>query len=123
MDLTAQQQSFAFPLLKNADIINCMSELGVPLTADELAEPARHKDRVREVFLMLIEFGLGVTEDELRHPSAAVKAKREALPHPELHVESVSELKFLQQCRRFPAIDRSPPPLCCYRSSLPTALQ
>jgi len=104
MDLTAQQQSFAFPLLKNADIINCMSELGVPLTADELAEPVRHKDRVREVFLMLIEFGLGVTEEELRHPSAAAKAKRAALPHPELHVESVSELKFLQQCRRFMSI-------------------
>ena len=101
MDLTAQQQSFAFPLLKNADIINCMSELGVPLTADELTEPNRHRDRVREVFLMLVEFGLGVTEDELRRPSAAVRARRASLPHPELHVESISELTFLKKCMKF----------------------
>lgn len=101
MDLTGQQQSFSFPLLKNADIINCMSELGVPLTADELSEPARHKDRVREVFVMLIEFGLGVTEAELRTPSAAVQAKRAALPHPELHEESLSEIKFLKKCMKF----------------------
>ena len=102
MDLTTgQQQSFPFPLLKNADIINLMSELGVPVSAEELTEPVRHKDRVREVFIMLIELGLGITEADLRTPSATVQAKRAALPHPELHEESLSEIRFLKKCMKF----------------------
>ena len=52
MDLT--QPQYIFPILKHADILQCMSELGVELTKAELVEPQRHKERVRRVFVALV---------------------------------------------------------------------
>ena len=54
MDLTTNSSSpstYIFPLLKNSDILQCMSELGIEMNKAELAEPIRHKERVRKVFL------------------------------------------------------------------------
>uniref|UniRef100_A0A7S1ZLE0 Kinetochore protein Nuf2 N-terminal domain-containing protein n=1 Tax=Trieres chinensis TaxID=1514140 RepID=A0A7S1ZLE0_TRICV len=97
MDLTGNhQQTPSFPILKNGDILQCMSEIGIDLTQDVLKEPHRHKDRVRETFLVLIEMGLGMTEERLRSPSGAIIEKRKSLAYPEMHEESLSELKFLK---------------------------
>jgi hypothetical protein len=57
MDLTSNSSahsSYIFPLLKHSDILQCMSELGIEMTKAELAEPVRHKERVRKVFLLLV---------------------------------------------------------------------
>ena len=48
-----------------------------------------------------IEFGLGVTEEEIRSPSKSAQATRAALPHPDLHEESLAELRFLRLCMKF----------------------
>lgn len=102
MDLTAnQQQAFSFPILKNNDILHCMTELGIELTADVLNEPHRHKDRVRAVFVNLIAIGLGMSEEDLCTHSEASLERRNALPHPELHDDSLSELKFLKSSMKF----------------------
>jgi len=55
MDLTAHQQAgFVFPVLKSAEIVQCMSELGFDLSQQELSEPARHKEKLRQVFVKLV---------------------------------------------------------------------
>ena len=43
MDQTTSVQSFNFPLLKNTDIVKCLSGAGITLTMEELIEPNRHK--------------------------------------------------------------------------------
>lgn len=73
-----------------------MSELEIELSHEDLVEPNRHRDRVRAVFVAMIEFGLGLTEKDLSTPSNAVVEKRKSLPYSELHEESVSELKLLK---------------------------
>ena len=100
MDLTSHQ-TFSFPILKNSDIMQCMSEIGIDLTQDDLNEPHRHRDRVREVFLLLIEMGLGLTENDLRSPTKTLIERRDALPYPEMHEESLSELRFLRASMKF----------------------
>jgi hypothetical protein len=42
-----------------------MSELNIELTKAELVEPARHRDRVKKVFLQLLDICCGITEEEL----------------------------------------------------------
>ena len=58
MDLTANQQ-YSFPICKNAEILECLLEVGIELSEAELTEPGRHKDKVRAVFSSLVsEYGL-----------------------------------------------------------------
>jgi len=54
MDLTAQQQSYCFPILKNNEVLQVLSTLGIDLTEQELSEPARHRDTIRNVFIQLV---------------------------------------------------------------------
>ena len=58
MDLTSSSgfapTQYIFPILKHSDILQCMSELSIELSKAELAEPARHKDRIKRVFLQLV---------------------------------------------------------------------
>uniref|UniRef100_A0A7S2XTJ4 Kinetochore protein Nuf2 n=1 Tax=Attheya septentrionalis TaxID=420275 RepID=A0A7S2XTJ4_9STRA len=89
------QQSYAFPMLKNAEIMQCMSELGLEMTEDQLMQPNRHRDVVRRVFIMLVDLCLGMSEVELRAPSEAVKKQRQSLSYPSLHEDSVNDLKLL----------------------------
>ncbi len=54
MDITTNQSAYRFPLLKNAEIIECLAEAGIELTESELTEPHRHKEKVRAVFVSLV---------------------------------------------------------------------
>ena len=58
MDLTSSSASgptqFVFPILKSVDILQCMSELGIEMTKQELAEPQRHKEKLRQIFMCLV---------------------------------------------------------------------
>jgi len=54
MDVTANHTVYRFPILKNAEIIECLSEAGIELNESELTEPLRHKEKVKQVFLSLV---------------------------------------------------------------------
>lgn len=56
MDFTNTPAQFIFPVLKSADILQCMTELGIEMTKAELAEPHRHKDKIRTIFLQLVRY-------------------------------------------------------------------
>jgi hypothetical protein len=56
MDNTEIQQSvgYSYPQLKPTEIVQCMEELGISLTKDELLEPQKHKDKIRNIFVQLV---------------------------------------------------------------------
>lgn len=54
MDVTLNHTIYRFPILKNAEIIDCLSEAGIELNESELMEPQRHKEKVKQVFLSLV---------------------------------------------------------------------
>jgi Nuf2 family len=57
MDFTTTSSAttgFVFPILKSGDILQCMSELGIEMTEIELKEPARHKEKLKSVFVQLV---------------------------------------------------------------------
>uniref|UniRef100_A0A7S0CD28 Kinetochore protein Nuf2 N-terminal domain-containing protein n=1 Tax=Proboscia inermis TaxID=420281 RepID=A0A7S0CD28_9STRA len=95
MDVT-HNQTYSFPLLKNAEILTSMSDLGISICENELLEPHRHKDAIRHVFLGLIESGMGLTKQHLATPNDDAKKFIESLPFPDLHVDSAGELKFIK---------------------------
>lgn len=56
MDITTNQTAYRFPLLKNAEIIECLSDANIELSERELTEPHRHKEKVKGVFLSLVSY-------------------------------------------------------------------
>ena len=46
---------FIFPVLKNSEILQCLEELGMEVCKAELAEPHRHKEKIRKIFWQLLE--------------------------------------------------------------------
>ncbi|MFN9980875.1 MAG: hypothetical protein ACK53Y_13200, partial [bacterium] len=80
-----QQLSFSFPSLKNSEILDLLANLGIPFTEEELLEPSRQRDTVRNLFILLIEVTLGIQQEELFTPSPEAVARRATLPYPEMH--------------------------------------
>jgi hypothetical protein len=49
---------FMFPLLKPAEIQQCLQELGTDLTQEEMQDPAHHKEKLRKVFTFLVRMNM-----------------------------------------------------------------
>ena len=88
---------YSFPLLKNDQILSCMTELGIGMVEKELIEPEKHLDSIRRVFHLLIELCLCVTKDEINQPSFS---GLQTMNYPELHEDSIPHLNSLRQCQR-----------------------
>ncbi|GMI40714.1 hypothetical protein TeGR_g7362, partial [Tetraparma gracilis] len=94
-------ETFSFPMLKGGEILQCMSELSVPLTEADLMEPEKNKANIRRAMVYLIELCTGVTRDSLSTPAFA---GLNALSFPELHEDSIPELAFVRACAKMMAI-------------------
>lgn len=102
MDFTTSPSQFIFPVLKSADILLCMSELEIDLSKAEISEPHRHKDKIKKVFLILLDTCAGIQEPDLESPQA-VQDKVASVKYSELHGEGISDIKFfiaLRKCLR-----------------------
>jgi len=88
-------------MLKGGEILQCMSELSVPLTEADLMEPEKNKANIRRAMVYLIELCTGVTRDSLSTPAFA---GLNALSFPELHEDSIPELAFVRACAKMMAI-------------------
>eukprot|EP00529_Nitzschia_sp_RCC80_P023776 CAMPEP_0113487190 /NCGR_PEP_ID=MMETSP0014_2-20120614/25381_1 /TAXON_ID=2857 /ORGANISM="Nitzschia sp." /LENGTH=466 /DNA_ID=CAMNT_0000380879 /DNA_START=8 /DNA_END=1408 /DNA_ORIENTATION=+ /assembly_acc=CAM_ASM_000159 len=62
---TVSHTHYIFPVLKNNEIVQCMSELNVDLAKAELTEPQRYKEKIRKVFWGLLEVCCGVSEEDI----------------------------------------------------------
>mmetsp|Transcript_42424 Transcript_42424/g.48191 ORF Transcript_42424/g.48191 Transcript_42424/m.48191 type:complete len:459 (-) Transcript_42424:249-1625(-) len=103
MDLTTSHipSHYVFPVLRHSDILQCMSELGVELTKAELVEPIRHRDRLKKVFVALLEICCGVSEEELERVSPLMQDTLKSISkYPQTH-EDFSDLRFFLELRRF----------------------
>ena len=66
MDMTtngAGAPQYCFPILKSQEILSCIDEMGVEVSQQELADPIRHKEKLRQVWLALVR---GVDATALR---------------------------------------------------------
>ncbi|KAI2491833.1 Nuf2 family [Fragilaria crotonensis] len=104
MDLTSASHpttQYIFPILRHSDILQCMSELNIELTKAELVEPARHKDRVRNVLMQLLDTCCGITQDDLIQQSPKMKlVLNDVSKFPQLHqdFESVRLFIHVKKC-------------------------
>ena len=95
--MATQQQKFSFPLLKPPDILQCLYELEIRMSEEELNQCDKHRESVRRVFEQLMEMCIGVTKEELAQPAFA---GLQSLNYPELHEDSVSELAHFRAIHR-----------------------
>jgi hypothetical protein len=80
---------YSFPLLESREILECMVELGCPLSEEQLSKPtSEHITRIME---QLLDLFMGFSADE----SAQIKfSGMDAFDYPELHEFSVGQLAF-----------------------------
>ena len=98
--MATQQQKFSFPLLKPPDILQCLYELEIRMSEEELNQCDKHRESVRRVFEQLMEMCIGVTKEELAQPAFS---GLQSLNYPELHEDSVSELAHFRAIHRMMA--------------------
>ncbi len=91
---------YIFPMLKNAEILTCCSELEVELNKAELTEPQRHKERIRKVFWQLLEICFGITEDDLTKQLPSPEKLAEMVEYPELHEDHMIDVLFFRELSR-----------------------
>lgn len=84
--------SFSFPLLKPSEIVNCVNELGIPLTLAQLQDPA--EEVIRPALEKLCELLKGCARSELQQMNFAGLS---AFAYPELHDESIVEMGLLKE--------------------------
>jgi kinetochore protein Nuf2 len=83
------KQNYSFPMMKMADIVDCLHALGFKVTHKELTEIEHHKDLYRKILEGLVELCMGVSTEELAQPAFVGLSQ---LENPNLHEESVPHL-------------------------------
>ncbi len=63
-----------------------------------------HVDVCHHFRYLQVTLGLGIPEESFKQTSITEMKYRQSLPHPELHDESFSNLKFFQTCQKFMTI-------------------
>lgn len=95
--MLAPRQAYSFPLVKTSEIIQCMNELGITVTEDELMNPDKYKDQCRRMLEMLAELCTGIHRDEMSQPAFSGLA---VLNYPELHEESIPQINSFRACSK-----------------------
>lgn len=86
---------YSFPILENDELLPCLEEMEIPLSAADLAKPTY--EIVRPLFENVLTTLTGITREELNQP---VFTAIDAFEFPELHDESVPCLNFFRQLGR-----------------------
>ncbi|XRB19443.1 kinetochore protein Nuf2 [Pseudoscourfieldia marina] len=84
--------SYSFPILTNAEILACLSELDVPLSEVELTKPGY--EIARPMYESITVLLCGVSREEMQTP--AFNAIASLGDFPELHEESLANLAFVR---------------------------
>lgn len=87
---------FSFPMLKNAEILSVLRELGAEMSMEQMRKPeAASTKAALDVF---VHFITGETREALRQPNFGAL---DVFQYPELHEESVVEVGMMQRYLRF----------------------
>jgi len=90
---------YIFPVLKNAEILQCLDELGIEVCKTELAEPQRHREKVRKIFWQLLEHCCGITEEDIEKRCPKNLDPYVAPEEAELH-ENFVDILFFKEMRK-----------------------
>lgn len=89
------RQDFAFPVLKVAGIAQCLHDIGISVSEDELLNPEKNIDQIKFIFEQLAELCTGITREEMAQPAFS---GLNSLNYPELHDDSVPRLNSYRAC-------------------------
>ena len=84
--------SYSFPILSEKEIVQCLHELGMKATVEQIQKPTY--EIVQHIFENLVVLLCGVTSEELQQP---VFAAIDAIEYAELHDESIPAMAFFVQ--------------------------
>lgn len=84
-------QVYSFPLLKLSEILQCIREMQIPMTEEDLQ--TGNAPALRRIFEVFIEVIMGLTKEEMSQPAFS---GLNALNYPELHDDSIPELTFFR---------------------------
>eukprot|EP00871_Galdieria_phlegrea_P000813 jgi/Galph1/1732/GphlegSOOS_G400.1 len=80
---------YSFPILSPDEIVQCLKELQIPLSEEQLKKP--NPESIRATYEQILELLLGISREELQQP---VFQALDVLSYPELHEYSVGQLNF-----------------------------
>lgn len=84
-----QRPVYSFPELRNAEILQCLEDLRIPVTDADLAKPT--PPVVQRIYESFAEIFFGGAISTTNTPAVA-----EILEYPELHVESIGLISFFR---------------------------
>lgn len=84
---------YSFPMLKDQEILECLHELQIQTSMDELKKPTQFK--VQSIYQQFVEKLLNQKQEDMAQPSFS---GMEELEYPELHEDSVPQIGFLKAC-------------------------
>ena len=97
---TVSHTHFIFPVLKNAEILQCLEELGIDVCKSELAEPQRHREKIRKIFWQLLDHCCGITEEDLERRCPKNLDQFVPQAEAELH-DNFIDMLFFREMRKF----------------------
>ncbi|EOD35971.1 hypothetical protein EMIHUDRAFT_362808 [Emiliania huxleyi CCMP1516] len=97
--MAGKQPKDAFPLLKSAEILQCLNELGIASSEDDLLHPTGLK--VQHIYASFNELLLHRKREDMAQPDFE---GLQELEFPELHEQSVPMIGFLSACQKLMAI-------------------
>lgn len=92
-----QRQLYSFPELKSSEILQCMEDLRIPLSDQELNKPSPMI--VQRILESFADIFMGIPKDHFNsvQPSFGVM---EMLEYPDLHMDSISLITFYRTILR-----------------------
>ncbi|GAX18674.1 kinetochore protein Nuf2 [Fistulifera solaris] len=102
MDLTTSSApAMIFPVLKNSNILECLEELGIDFSKTELLEPAKHREKLRQVFTQLLWICAGKTEEDFEKP---LNFSADSVAYPDLHDGNFNEWNFFEALQQLMSV-------------------
>ena len=91
--MSQQQQApaYPFPILPAGELLQCMSDMGLPMSEQDLQKP--NPDHMRMIYENFVETLMGISREELQQPAFDAI---EDFEYPELHEESYGRCNFIE---------------------------
>jgi kinetochore protein Nuf2 len=83
--------TFIFPMLKNQEIIDCMEDMQIPFTSEDLQRPTQ--SRMQAVYENFCDILMGVTREEIE----AVDSSALDLEYADIYQNSLVLMSFYKQ--------------------------